>query len=108
MAAPIISDARVSGSLAQAAAPSSGIEQRKELEAARQFEALLLQQWLKQARQSSGQTLLDSDQTRFAQSWSDEQLAQDLATPGIGLAQALLEQMHAQTARRLPANDHKR
>jgi len=79
------------------AAPSASRQEAKEVQAARQFEALLLQQWLKQARQSAGQNgLLDSDQTRFAQTWSDEQLAEQLATPGIGLAQALLEQMHGQ------------
>jgi len=83
------------------ALPSASVHATKntaqEIEVARQFEALLLQQWLKQARQSTGQdTLFDSDQTRFAQTWSDEQLAQHLSTPGIGLAQALLEQM-AQT-----------
>jgi len=77
---------------------ASVLEQEvKEVQAAHQFEALLLQQWLKQARQSAGQNgLLDSDQTRFAQTWSDEQLAEQLATPGIGLAQALLEQMRGQ------------
>jgi len=91
MPAPVISNAL------PLTAQTQNLQQKKEIEAARQFEALLLQQWLKQARQSVGQNgLLDSDQTRFAQSWSDEQLAQQLATPGIGLAQALLEQMRGQ------------
>jgi|GEM_PF-6502981 len=65
----------------------------QEVEVAHQFEALLIQQWLKQVRQSSENTLFDSDQTRFVQSWSDEALALQLSTPGMGLAQALLEQM---------------
>jgi len=65
----------------------------KEVEVAHQFEALLIQQWLKQVRQSSENTLFDSDQTRFVQNWSDEALALQLSTPGMGLAQALLEQM---------------
>lgn len=65
-------------------------------EIAQQFEALFIQQMLKQARQSGlGGTVLDSAQTRLAQSMGDEQMALQLATPGIGLAQALLEQIRA-------------
>lgn len=63
---------------------------------AHQFEALFLQQFLKQARQAS--TLsgpFDSEQTKMAQSMADEQLALQLATPGIGLAKALLAQIQA-------------
>lgn len=61
---------------------------------AQQFEGMMIQQLLKQARQSSSMTgLLDSDQTRLAQSMSDEQIALQLANPGIGLAQALLAQI---------------
>jgi len=64
-------------------------------EVARQFEALFIQQLLKQARSASQAqaSFLESDQTRLAQSLADEQMAQQLATPGIGLAQALLAQM---------------
>ncbi|MFC3338453.1 flagellar assembly peptidoglycan hydrolase FlgJ [Paracandidimonas soli] len=65
-------------------------------EVARQFEALLIQQFLKQARQASAglhDSPFESDQTRMAQSMGDEQLALQLATPGMGLAQALLDQM---------------
>ncbi len=65
-------------------------------EVARQFEALFIQQMLKQARQSGlGATVFDSAHTRMAQSLNDEQLALQLATPGIGLAQALLDQIRA-------------
>lgn len=61
---------------------------------AQQFEALLIQQMLKQARQSaSGNGLFNSDSVRMAQSMGDEQLALNLSNPGFGLAQVLLAQM---------------
>lgn len=61
---------------------------------AQQFEALFIQQMLKQARQGSTTTgVFDSQQTRLAQSMSDEQMSLQLANPGIGLAQALLAQI---------------
>lgn len=61
---------------------------------AQQFEAMFIAQLLKQARQASGTSgLLDSDQTRLAQSMSDEQSALQLSDPGIGLARALLKQI---------------
>src|SRR5690606_5422205 len=61
-----------------------------------QFEALFIQQMLKQARQVSvAPGAFDSQQTRLAQSMSDEQMSLQLATPGIGLAQALLDQIQA-------------
>lgn len=66
------------------------------MEVAWQFEALFIQQMLKQARQSGvGATVFDSAHTRLAQSLNDEQLALQVASPGIGLAQALLEQLRA-------------
>src|SRR5690606_32144437 len=70
-------------------------DQQKEV--ARQFEALFLQQFIKQAREASSgvQGLFQSDQTRMAQSMYDEQIAMQLANPGMGLAQALLDQMQA-------------
>jgi flagellar protein FlgJ len=65
-------------------------------EVLQQFEALFIQQMLKQARQVSvAPGAFDSQQTRLAQSMSDEQMALQLATPGIGLAQALLDQIQA-------------
>ncbi len=67
----------------------------KEREVAAQFEALLIQQWLKQARQTLTPSLLDSDQTRLAQSMGDEQMASNLASRGIGLAQMLMDQIRA-------------
>lgn len=68
-------------------------------EVASQFEALLIQQFLKQARQASSglhDSPFESDQTRLAQSMGDEQLSLQLAAPGMGLAQALLAQMRGQ------------
>lgn len=66
-------------------------EQKK---VAQQFEALFIQQMLKQARQGSTTTgVFDSQQTRLAQSMGDEQMSLQLADPGIGLAQALLAQI---------------
>lgn len=64
---------------------------------AQQFEAVFIQMLLKQARQ--GSTLsgpFDSEQSRMAQSMGDEQMAVQLSDPGVGLAQALLNQMNAQ------------
>lgn len=61
---------------------------------AQQFEALLLQQMLKQARQTaSGNGMFNSESVQMAQSMGDEQLALNLATPGLGLAQVLMAQM---------------
>lgn len=61
---------------------------------AQQFEALLIQQLLKQSRQTAGAgTLFDSQQTRLAQGLSDDQMAMQLASRGLGLAQALMEQI---------------
>ncbi|RTZ47548.1 flagellar assembly peptidoglycan hydrolase FlgJ [Candidimonas sp. SYP-B2681] len=66
----------------------------KQKQVAQQFEALFIQQMMKQARQvSTTPTLFDSQQTKLAQSMSDEQMALQLANPGIGLAQALLAQI---------------
>lgn len=66
---------------------------------AQQFEAIFIQMILKQAHQSS--TLsgpFDSEQTRMAQSLADGQMAQQLASSGIGLAQALLSQISSRSA----------
>ncbi|MGB3291151.1 MAG: flagellar assembly peptidoglycan hydrolase FlgJ [Burkholderiaceae bacterium] len=59
-----------------------------------QFEALFIQQMLKQARQVSvAPGAFDSQQTRLAQSMNDEQMALQLSDPGLGLARALLDQI---------------
>ncbi|ALM83189.1 flagellar assembly peptidoglycan hydrolase FlgJ [Bordetella sp. N] len=69
----------------------------KQAEVAKQFEAVYLQMMLKRMREASMKSgLFDSEQSRMMQSMADEQLALQLATPGIGLAQSLLRQMRAQ------------
>lgn len=72
-------------------------------EIAQQFESLFIQQMLKQARQSNPglEGVFDSQQTRLAQSLSDEQSAQQLAKSGMGLAEALLQQMRGDTPQQL-------
>lgn len=63
---------------------------------AQQFETLMLQQLLKQARQSTPglENIMGSQQMKLAQSMSDEQIAQSLGKAGgLGLAQALLDQL---------------
>lgn len=62
---------------------------------AQQFEAMFIQMMLKQARQTSDMepTLFDSSATRMARSMQDEQAALQLANPGLGLAQTLLDQI---------------
>ncbi|HCP77797.1 MAG: flagellar assembly peptidoglycan hydrolase FlgJ [Pusillimonas sp.] len=89
---------------------SNGQDPAAQKEIAKQFEALFLQQILKQARAGDVglEGLLESDQTRLAQSMADEQMASNLAEAGTGLAQALLDQMRGisevQTDPRLPAD----
>lgn len=71
---------------------------------AQQFEALFIQQLLKQARQTaSGNGLFDSQSVRMTQSLGDEQLALNLSNPGFGLAEALMAQMSQGQANTLPS-----
>lgn len=66
-------------------------------EVAQQFESLFLQMMIRRMREATPQDgLFESDQTRMVRSLADEQLATQLANPGIGLAQALLNQIQAQ------------
>lgn len=68
----------------------------KQAEVARQFEAVYIQMLLKQMRQATMKSgLFDSNESQMVQSMADEQLALQLANPGIGLAQSLLKQMQA-------------
>lgn len=61
---------------------------------AKQFEALFLQMMIKRMREAGPKdTLFHSQTTDMVQSMADEQMALNLATPGIGLAQALIAQM---------------
>lgn len=69
-------------------------DEESQQQVAQQFEALLIQQLIKQARQTaSGNGLFDSQAVRMAQSIGDEQLALNLSNPGLGLAEALIAQM---------------
>ncbi len=67
-----------------------------EREVAQQFEALFIQQVLKQSRQSPMSTLLQSDSSKFVQSLADQQASLELARPGIGLAQNILDMIRSQ------------
>ena len=61
---------------------------------ATQVEALFLQMMLKRMREASPRSgLFDSEQSQMLRSMADEQLALQLADPGVGLAQAMLRQM---------------
>ena len=69
--------------------PDEGIK-----EAAKQFEALFLQQMLKQMRDAIPQSgLLNSQRSEMYQSLMDQQWAQTLSQRGIGLADMLTEQL---------------
>ncbi len=74
-------------------------------EAARQFEALFVQQMLKSMRDATPKGgLFDNDETRMYQSLLDQQLAMQLSTRagGIGLAKVIERQMNAGTASGTP------
>jgi len=74
-------------------------------EVAQQFEALFLHMMLKRMREATPRDgLFDSDQTRMVQSLADEQMATQLANPGIGLAQALLDQIQGRQGRQVEAH----
>ncbi|MCD0505033.1 rod-binding protein, partial [Bordetella petrii] len=63
-------------------------------EVATQVEALFLQMMLKRMREASPKSgLFDSEQSQMLRSMADEQLALQLANPGVGLAQSMLQQM---------------
>lgn len=67
-------------------------------EAARQFEALFLQQMLKSMREASaGEGLMDNDQSRLFQGMYDQQLGIELSKDrGLGLAETLMRQLGGQ------------
>lgn len=73
----------------------NGVTEAEE-EVAKQFEALFIQQVLKQSRQSPISTLMQSDGTKFVQSLADQQASLELAKPGIGLAQNILDMIRSQ------------
>ncbi|WP_454005378.1 flagellar assembly peptidoglycan hydrolase FlgJ [Alcaligenes sp. Marseille-Q7550] len=80
-------------------AGQDGRDEATQMQVARQFEALFIQNILKQARAANPEGgLFDTQAVRMAQSMGDEQLALQLSDPGIGLAQALLAQMRGQAS----------
>jgi len=78
---------------------SSSNQKENELAVARQFEALFIQQMLKQARQGTLESgWWNSDQSKMIRSMGDEQMAMDLASgQGLGLSTALVELMATNT-----------
>lgn len=73
------------------AGPNTALSEHQKV--AEQFEALMIQQMMKQARQGMDGGPFDSQQTKLVQSFQDQQMAGQLANPGLGLAQAILNQI---------------
>ncbi|MEW6119161.1 MAG: flagellar assembly peptidoglycan hydrolase FlgJ [Pseudomonadota bacterium] len=64
--------------------------------AAQQFEAVFMNMLMKSMRETTSQDgLFDSDQTRMYTSMLDQQLAQTMASRGIGLADVMVRQLSA-------------
>lgn len=62
--------------------------------AAQQFESVFLNMMLKSMREATPQDgMFDSEQTKMFTSMLDQQLAQSLATRGIGLADIMVKQL---------------
>lgn len=69
--------------------PEAGLQQ-----AAKQFEALFVSMMLKSMRDASPEKgLFDSEQSKFYTQMLDQQLAQNLAGKGIGLADLIVQQL---------------
>lgn len=69
--------------------------------AAKQFEVVFLNMMLKSMREATPQDgMFDSEQTKMFTGMLDQQLAQDMATRGVGLADIMVKQL----GRSLPAN----
>ena len=74
--------------------------------AAQQFEALFIQMMVKSMRDATPTSgLLESRDTTFYQSMFDQQWSQVMASRGIGLADALVEQLHRQGVVGQPASN---
>src|SRR5690606_28862144 len=67
-----------------------------EREVAQQFEALFIQQVLKQSRRAPMSSLLQSDGSQIAQSLADQQASLEPARPGMDLAQNILDMIRKQ------------
>jgi flagellar protein FlgJ len=62
--------------------------------AAQQFESLFLNMMLKSMREATPQDgIFDSEQTRMFTSMLDQQLAQNMASRGVGLADIMVKQL---------------
>lgn len=70
-------------------------------EAARQFEALFIQQMMKSMRQAGGESeLFNSSAMRTYTDMFDQQLATEVAGKGIGLAEQLLQQLQLEQGKK--------
>lgn len=70
---------------------------------ATQVEALFLQMMLKRMREAGPRSgLFDSQQSQMLRTMGDEQLALQLADPGVGLARAMLQQMRQSHSSTMP------
>lgn len=71
--------------------------------AAKQFEALFMNMMLKSMREATSQdSLLDSDQSRLYISMLDQQLSQNMASRGIGMADVMVRQLSHGLSAELP------
>jgi len=71
------------------ASPEEGLQQ-----VSRQFEAMFMNMVLKSMREATPSSgMLDSQSQKVYQSMFDQQLAQNLSGRGVGLAEAMLEQL---------------
>jgi peptidoglycan hydrolase FlgJ len=62
--------------------------------AAQQFESLFLNMMLKSMREATPQDgMFDSEQTRMFTGMLDQQLAQNMASRGVGLAEIMMKQL---------------
>ena len=65
--------------------------------AAQQFESIFLNMMLKSMREATPQDgMFDSEQTRLFTGMLDQQLAQGMATHGVGLAEIMVKQLSGQ------------
>ena len=70
--------------------------------AAKQFEALFMNMMLKSMRQAGGQdSPFDNEQSRMYTSMLDQQLSQNMANRGMGLADALVRQLSNNAANQI-------
>ncbi|HTD05385.1 flagellar assembly peptidoglycan hydrolase FlgJ [Undibacterium sp.] len=71
--------------------------------AAKQFEGLFMNMMLKSMRQASASqdSPFENDQTRMYTSMLDQQLSQNMANKGVGLADALVRQLSTNAANRI-------